>query len=179
RRDDTRAEMRARYTQELKEKFEASVGGYASKLQSIGDQISQMRDSLGELDFKQVQLLSKMDQQKATRESLKLVDDQLRTISQFRNNQDIAGAMWSNHPETPDTPSFPKLPWVMAVAIMLGLMLSLGLAFIRELLDTSVRSPRDIQRVGQMNLLGMIPHEDDDPQSQGVPLPLVIYQAPT
>src|SRR5262249_44699359 len=53
------------------------------------------------------------------------------------------------------------------------------IAFARELMDTTVRSPRDIARVGQMNLLGMIPHEDDDPQSAGVPLPMVIAQAPT
>jgi capsular exopolysaccharide synthesis family protein len=29
-----------------------------------------------------------------------------------------------------------------------------------------------------MNLLGMIPHDEDDPQSAGTPLPLVIFQAP-
>jgi capsular exopolysaccharide synthesis family protein len=62
---------------------------------------------------------------------------------------------------------------------MLVSLLSLGIAFTREMLDTSVRSPRDIARVGQMNLLGMIPHEDDDPQSAGIPLPTVIFQAPT
>ncbi len=58
-------------------------------------------------------------------------------------------------------------------------MLSLAIAFARELMDQSVRSPRDITRVGQMNLLGMIPHEHDDPQVAGVPLALVISQAPT
>jgi len=86
---------------------------------------------------------------------------------------------WAQRPETPILPSFPKLPITMLVAIMLGLGVCLGIAFTREMLDTSVRSPRDIARVGQMNLLGMIPHEDDDPQSAGIPLPTVIFQAPT
>jgi capsular exopolysaccharide synthesis family protein len=62
---------------------------------------------------------------------------------------------------------------------MLGLGLSLGISFLREIMDTSVRSPRDIARVGQMTLLGMIPDENDDPQAAGVPLPTVIYAAPT
>ena len=31
-------------------------------------------------------------------------------------------------------------------------------AFLRELMDTSIRSPRDISRVGNLNLLGMISH---------------------
>jgi len=46
------------------------------------------------------------------------------------------------------------------------------------MLDTTVRSPRDIARVGQMTLLGVIPDEADDPQSAGARLPLVIAEAP-
>ncbi|HEX5244456.1 MAG TPA: polysaccharide biosynthesis tyrosine autokinase, partial [Tepidisphaeraceae bacterium] len=64
------------------------------------------------------------------------------------------------------------------MALALGLMLSLGIAFLREMTDTTVRSPRDVARVGQMTLLGMIPHESDDPQAAGARLPLAIYEAP-
>jgi capsular exopolysaccharide synthesis family protein len=66
----------------------------------------------------------------------------------------------------------------MAISVGAGLAIALGIAFTRELLDTSVRSPRDIARIGQLNLLGLIPHEDDDPQAAGAPLPTVIFQAP-
>jgi polysaccharide biosynthesis transport protein len=89
------------------------------------------------------------------------------------------GVQWETQPITPDVPSFPKLIYSMAIAIFLGLTLSVGIAFLREMMDTTVRSPRDISRVGSLTLLGMIPHEDDDPQSAGVPLPMVIFQAPT
>jgi capsular exopolysaccharide synthesis family protein len=44
--------------------------------------------------------------------------------------------------------------------------------------DTRVRSPRDLAKVGPMNLLGMIADESDDPQLAGVPLHMVIGQAP-
>jgi polysaccharide biosynthesis transport protein len=93
--------------------------------------------------------------------------------------QDANGVNWETHPIVPDVPSFPKLVYSMAAAIFLGLLMSVGIAFLRELMDTTVRSPRDISRVGNLTLLGMIPHEDDDPQSAGVPLPTVIFQAPT
>jgi capsular exopolysaccharide synthesis family protein len=66
----------------------------------------------------------------------------------------------------------------MTASIVLGLVVSLGIAFLREISDTTVRSPRDIQRVGQMSLLGMVPHESDDPQAAGARLPLVIFEAP-
>ena len=46
--------------------------------------------------------------------------------------------------------------------------------------DTSVRSPRDIARVGQLTVLGMIVHEDDDPEAAGARLPTgSIYGLPT
>src|SRR5207237_5735388 len=66
----------------------------------------------------------------------------------------------------------------MAAALAMGLALSLGISFLREMTDTTVRSPRDIARVGQLNLLGMIPHESDDPQSAGARLPMAIFDAP-
>ena len=43
--------------------------------------------------------------------------------------------------------SFPKLWLTMSVAVFLGLGLGLGIAFTREALDTTVRSPRDLIRV--------------------------------
>jgi capsular exopolysaccharide synthesis family protein len=66
----------------------------------------------------------------------------------------------------------------MTLSIFVGLALALGIAFLRELMDTTIRSPRDITRVGNMNVLGMVPHEDDDPQSAGARLPVVIFEAP-
>jgi capsular exopolysaccharide synthesis family protein len=81
-------------------------------------------------------------------------------------------------PEVPRTRSFPNLPITMALAIALGLALSLGIAFLREAMDQSIRSPRDIARIGQIGLLGVIPNESDDPQSAGARLPVVIFDAP-
>ncbi len=66
----------------------------------------------------------------------------------------------------------------MFASLALGLVLSLGIAFLREMTDTTVRNDRDIAKVGQLNLLGMIQHEADDPQSAGARLPLAIFDAP-
>ena len=95
------------------------------------------------------------------------IDDQLDQIAAYNAKHDVAGVEWAAQPELPDIPSFPKLGLTMTASITLGLIFALGIAFLRELLDTSIRSPRDITRVGSLNLLGMVPHEDDDPQSAG------------
>src|SRR2546423_108759 len=64
----------------------------------------------------------------------------------------------------------------MTVCIVLCLGLALGIAFLREFLDDTVRTPRDVARVGQMNLLGIIADEGDDPQAADAKLP--IFDAP-
>ncbi|HET6247167.1 MAG TPA: polysaccharide biosynthesis tyrosine autokinase [Tepidisphaeraceae bacterium] len=85
---------------------------------------------------------------------------------------------WATLPDLPDRPTFPVLWKVLTVALVSGLALSLGIAFLRELTDTTIRTPRDVARIGQLTLLGMIPHENDDPEAAGARLPLAIFEAP-
>jgi capsular exopolysaccharide synthesis family protein len=109
------------------------------------------------------------------------IDKLKDTADSFDNwnvNGEFSNVSWAAKPELPDIPTFPKLVNTLSMAIGLGLALGLGIAFLREMTDNSVRSPRDIARVGQMNLLGLIPHQDDDPQAVGARLPLLIMDAP-
>jgi capsular exopolysaccharide synthesis family protein len=105
-------------------------------------------------------------------------NEDLSKLQSVAGSTEFANVDWARFPQTPDIPSFPKIEITMTVALLLGLALSLGIAFIRELTDNTVRTPQDIAKVGNMNLLGMIPHEDDDPQAAGSRLPLVIFDAP-
>ena len=119
------------------------------------------------------------EREKRTEELYQKADQQRRSLTlQIQTPSAWSTANLFAEPDLPDSPSFPRLPITMTLAIAFGLMLSLGIAFLREFTDTSVRSPRDIARVGQLNLLGMIPHEADDPESQGSRLPLAIFEAP-
>jgi len=66
----------------------------------------------------------------------------------------------------------------MSIAMVLGLIFAIGIAFIREMTDTTVRSARDIEKVGQLTVLGMVGDETQDPQAAGARLPLLIFDAP-
>jgi uncharacterized protein involved in exopolysaccharide biosynthesis len=118
------------------------------------------------------------ENQKTVKEKMDKLSEELEKIQNRKLPSNWAPVEWFTRPPTPETPSFPQLPITMAVAVMLGLALSVGIAFLREITDQTVRSPRDIARVGNLNLLGMIPHESDDPQAAGARLPLVIFDAP-
>jgi capsular exopolysaccharide synthesis family protein len=109
---------------------------------------------------------------------LEHVKDQQDKIGYIYAPGKWAPVEWATFPDLPDHPTFPRLPVTLSLAIMIGLALSLGIAFLREITDTTVRTPRDIARVGQLMLLGMIPHENDDPQAAGARLPLAIFEAP-
>ena len=147
-------------------------------LNDIGERIKGVKGELGDLTYKMSEYLSERDKEAALRELVEDIDEQLANIAQMNNATEMSGVAWAQQPTTPDRPSFPHLPTTLTVCALAGLSLALGIAFIRELTDKSIRSPRDIARVGQLNLLGTIPHEGDDPQAAGVPLATVIFQAP-
>jgi capsular exopolysaccharide synthesis family protein len=125
-----------------------------------------------------IELARLKDREKTVEGLLEKAEQQQRNLSILSRSSGSSTANFFLEPDLPESPSFPKLSITMTLAVALGLMLSLGIAFLREFTDTSVRSPRDIAKVGQLNLLGMIPHEADDPESQGSRLPLAIFEAP-
>lgn len=171
---DRRAELSAQTTAALLDSLRGQAMGAQQAVDSVKKQVEAVQKELAGLANDLALYLTLRDEDQTYRELLKQVDEQLDVATQAAQT----GVGWARMPEEPETMSFPQLPVIMSLAIALGLGLSLGIAFLRELLDTSVRSPRDIARVGQMNLLGMVADEDDDPQAAGARLPLVIFEAP-
>ncbi len=61
----------------------------------------------------------------------------------------------------PEEISSPKFLVTVPLGIFLGLAVGVGLAFLLEFTDTSVKSPSDLLRKVDLPMLGMIPHLDD------------------
>jgi capsular exopolysaccharide synthesis family protein len=176
--DDAKADKYARYSEEYSGEITAQKKSVDTKLDHCNSEIARLEGELADIANKTAAYRSRVDDMAVYKEFVKQYDQHLQLVDQMmRTNQQ--GAMeWFARPHVPSSRSFPKLSNIMTMAVVFGLALSLGIAFLRELTDTTVRSPRDIIRVGQMNLLGMVPHEADDPQSTGARLPLVIFEAP-
>ncbi len=171
------AEARATYRNQLLDSMRSVVQSKRAEEESLLAQIDQKRTELGELSAQISEYFSVKDEF----DSYKILQREMEervALLQNAVRQDSAGIRWASTPIPPDSRSSPKLEIYLPVAVMLGLALSLGIAFLRELTDTRVRSPRDLQKVGPMNLLGMIASDTDDPQLAGVPLHVVISQAP-
>ncbi len=74
--------------------------------------------------------------------------------------------------------SSPKPLVYIPGGFMLGLMAGIGLAFAIELLNDLLRTPSDVMKYLHVPLLGMICHEEDDDELEGIDLYHVVRQAP-
>jgi len=57
--------------------------------------------------------------------------------------------------------AMPRWSVMIPLGVLAGLVIALGLAFVIELMDTSIKSPADLSRRVDLPLLGMVPHLDD------------------
>lgn len=86
----------------------------------------------------------------------------------------VAGGVGANnisfvdHPEVPGSPSSPKLPLNLLVALALGLLLGGGAAWALEQIDQGITDPSEVESDLQVPLLGTVPQAVD-----GTPLKLL------
>lgn len=62
----------------------------------------------------------------------------------------------------PTSPIKPKKAMNVLIAFMVGLMASVGLAFLLEFLDNTIKSTKDVEDILGLPVLGVIPHYDID-----------------
>jgi uncharacterized protein involved in exopolysaccharide biosynthesis len=124
-------------------------------LARLEKQVETARTNLAELNSAWQVYLGLKREEESVRELKQQNDHQLEGLNQLNRASDLSAISWVSRPDVPDIRSFPQLEVVMPLSLVLGLAVALSIAFVRETLDTSVRSPRDIVRVGrQMSLLG-------------------------
>lgn len=62
----------------------------------------------------------------------------------------------------PDKPVKPKKMLNLAIAFFLGIMISLGLVFILEYMDNTIKSESDVEKYLELPVIGIIPKEIDE-----------------
>jgi len=162
----------------IQKELEARLQVAANELNVINKKMLDIKKARTDLSAKQLDYIQTREQERTASDLLHRAENERDKLELFIQQNNWSTAEWAMQPDLPENPSFPKLWVTMGLSLTLGLALALGIAFLREMLDTSVRSPRDIAKVGQLNLLGLIPHQADDPESQSARLALAIYEAP-
>jgi capsular exopolysaccharide synthesis family protein len=174
--EDRRQELRLKYREQYVDGLRGEASQSTTDYEAMTKKVDDLKNELASLSKEMALFMIDQDEEKGLREVKNEVENKLRDMTLTINPASLARIDWGAKPEIPELPTFPKLAFTMPACIILGLALALGIAFLREFLDDTVRTPRDVARVGQMNLLGIIADEGDDPQAADAKLP--IFDAP-
>jgi len=120
---------------------------------------------------------------------VKIRDERLTMLDSIKEQIEKFKIMY-NDPETPKVLAVGLAPRPLEMVFsrqwwlwfpsgtMLGLLLGLGLAFLIELANDLVRTPRDVARFLRIPLLGVIPDASEDSQVRRIELCHAVRQAP-
>ena len=131
-----------------------------------------------DLDLARVQYRQReaiRDERKKMLDSIKAQIEKLRIM---REDPETPKVQFVGFAPEPLEVSFPKWKVFFPGGTMLGFMFGVGLAFLLELLNDLVRTPRDVSRYLHIPLLGVIPDVDEDKQVAGINPCLIVRQAP-
>lgn len=134
--------------------LEANEQGLALK-----ESLNQARQEQSDRDAKYARYLRLLEERDLLRKEYEGLLEQktmVNAVLRAEKTIKIDVRSWAIPPTRRSSPSW--LIWLPAGAL-LGLVLAVGLAFLLELADTSVRTPRDVHSVP---VLGLIPTSDDD-----------------
>lgn len=173
-REAKRAELATKYRLSFQQELQTKNDAAKSALELAKENLEKLKAQQGGLQRRFNDFRAAADQEEAYQRQRQQIQTEIDEV----NNGGSAPAMvrWATKPIDPDVPSFPKLSATMTAALTVGLALALAIAFAKELMDQTIRSPRDVVRLGNIPVLGTIPHDDDDPQAAGARL--AIAEAP-
>ncbi|MHC4157796.1 MAG: polysaccharide biosynthesis tyrosine autokinase [Planctomycetota bacterium] len=131
-----------------------------------------------DLDLARVQYRQREAIKEERKEMLDAIKAQIEKLRIMREDPETPKVQFVGYAPEPLEVTFPKWQIFFPAGTMLGFILGVGLAFLVELLNDLVRTPRDVARFLHIPLLGVIPDEDEDEQIAGIEPCLVVRQAP-
>lgn len=73
----------------------------------------------------------------------------------------------------PDAPASPNTPLNLAIGLVVGLLCGLGIALLREVLDTRVRTQEDVRATTDAPIIGTVGFDEEAPDR-----PLIVQESP-
>lgn len=163
---------------QLRSQFtDAQRRGLQTQLQTTSVQYQGIQNKLAAVSAMQNDLDKKMAEYQATKDDIDMMqrrmdkyDEQISGTAVSLNDPDLVPISIAVPATKPVQISFPKLAVFLPGGFVLGLLISVGLAFLLEFVDDSIKSPSDIVRHLSLPSLGMIPvYQEDDAQEIQVP----------
>lgn len=182
-------------TETIQDDLDDSIAGIEHRMTSLDQEVSDAQDRIAEIDRELDKPTDDTDVGVLRAERSRLVDQIApSTIAQRQQSlqanldalnvaaaiNDTEGVFRISPAEKPTSPSDPKPQQAFLLAIALGALLAMIVAFLRDYLDTSIRTKEDLDRVtGGIPVLGLVPTIKTDTSTANVESVLHPYSAAT
>ncbi len=133
-----------------------------------------------ELDLARAQYQQRVSIRDERKEMLDSIKAQIEKLKIMLEDPETPKVQFVGLAPVPLEMSSPRWEFYFPGGTMLGLMLGVGLAFLIEMVNDLVRTPKDVSRYLHIPLLGIIPDADEDDQIEDEDIDLchVVRQAP-
>ncbi len=171
-------ELKEKLSQEIDARLSGIKKGMETRVASLKAVVTVTQDKLDEAKAKDIALAESTRPYylaKAELDRLKKFRDVL-SLRTFQENVEIKMPKTTmveiiEHAEASSRPVRPNKPLNIALGIIIGLVVGVGLAFFIEYLDTSVKTIDDVERTLQAPVLGVIPQNVGYLVEEGVESP--------
>ncbi len=102
------------------------------------------------------------DQQEQLEKELEAMREYVGRLQLVQEDRNPVRVYQPFRAQPPDKISFPRFGVMVPAGSLIGLLLGLGLALLLELMDTSIKTPRDVVRYAHVPILGTVPDLDDE-----------------
>ena len=160
--------LRQQYGSQETEAINRQIVSLMEQLKGINNKYEEVSSRQRDLDQKLVSYsVSQKDIDNLNRQ-MEIIEQEIQSVSVKMNDPDRVSVAIAQYGSDPLEISFPKpLSFVMG-GLILGLAVSLGLAFLLEFMNDSVQTPRDVLRHLQVPLLGTIPLYEQEEETETI-----------
>ena len=143
----------------LKDRLTRQLEDIEAQMASVQRRIAEAKERSQELQTNLAAIEERENRRRFLEQSLNIIERRRQELVVSRRTAD---PIRIEQPAIiPKQPSLPKWKHMIPIGVFLGLAVGIGLAFLLELVDTSIRSPSDVAKRVDLPVLGIVPHTDD------------------
>lgn len=128
----------------------------------LDERVNQAKAEQRDADRKLAQYQTLEEEQRLLEEQNRRVSDQINSLQLIMRDKEMVRVRTLGQAQPALQRSFPSWTINMTAGTILGLVIGIGLAILLEVIDTSIRTARDVTRHVHIPILGTVPDLDDE-----------------